>query len=179
MELCYYDRGQSWVRTVPRKDRSIMGRTSEGLWAPMASNYKSFLIHRDALTLSVREDVMLQIMLFFTCQHWFRTTYYSSDQSSHGPAHFLLARSANTRATNASRSACQMQLWRANVTHMLCECYANVVRMLRGWLMPRHVETLGRYIGNPKDGSLTQTMQAKHKWFFSGLVLTHHATILR
>jgi hypothetical protein len=41
----------------------------------------------------------------------------------------------DTRATNASWSACQMLLhvWRANVTHMLCECYANVTRMLYRW----------------------------------------------
>jgi hypothetical protein len=39
----------------------------------------------------------------------------------------------DTRATNASRSACQMQLWCANVTQMLCECHANVTRMPREW----------------------------------------------
>jgi hypothetical protein len=37
----------------------------------------------------------------------------------------------NTRATNASWSACQMQLRRANVTHMLCECYADVLQTRR------------------------------------------------
>jgi hypothetical protein len=37
----------------------------------------------------------------------------------------------DTRATNASWSACQMQLWRATVTQMLCECCANVTRMPR------------------------------------------------
>jgi hypothetical protein len=37
----------------------------------------------------------------------------------------------DTRATNASWSARQMQSWRANVTQMLCECYADVVQMRR------------------------------------------------
>jgi hypothetical protein len=69
----------------------------------------------------------------YAIQYWPKVT--------HGPAHFLRARSArhlqymngrHIRATNASWSACQMQLWRANVTQMLCECHANVVRMLRG-----------------------------------------------
>jgi hypothetical protein len=61
-------------------------------------------------------------------QYWPKVT--------HGPAHFLRARSSrhlqymNGRHTRNKRvrSACQMQLWRANVTQMLCECRASYAR---------------------------------------------------
>jgi hypothetical protein len=51
---------------------------------------------------------------------------------THGPAHFLRARSAShlqcMNVRHSRWSACQMQLWRANVT----PCCANVTRMLYG-----------------------------------------------
>jgi hypothetical protein len=59
---------------------------------------------------------------------------------THGPAHFLYALEVrdicntkldDTRATNASWSACQMQFWRANVTRMRRRCHAYVVQMRR------------------------------------------------
>jgi hypothetical protein len=76
---------------------------------------------------------------------------------NHGPAHFIRASSSRNarhlqymnrrhtrnkrvmkRVSNASWSACQMQLWRANVAQccanamwMLCECYADATWMLR------------------------------------------------
>jgi hypothetical protein len=52
---------------------------------------------------------------------------------THGPAHFLRARSArHLQYMNQWRThARQMQLWRANVTHMLYECHVDATGMSR------------------------------------------------